>query len=712
MKKKPAIAFFMSAAAIFAAVLILVFWPSGNNAPVARGKSPATPITQDLTPEQVLAQDLALSDTRVQSYTLGKRAEVFAVFDIGSNYTQSSNACAATRCYQVNIYNFDEGAVIAAIVAVESRQVLDVLHHPEQHAYLNQEMADQAIQIIHNSPLVEQTLGYQPSLEDIMPMDSSLQGTECGSAHPCAAATFQLGDGRIMWAHVDLTTQQLAGIDWTFSPPDTEVYTTPKEMMACPPPPDGSVARDGWSVNYGAMTGSDGFQVFNVTYDGQPVITRIKLLQWHADYGNTGFQDSTGCTSGGGFLITPYGTPAITDILNNQSQVIGFNIKQDFRMSNWGNSCNYRYEQHYQFYTDGRFRVVTGAFGKGCGNNAMYRPVVRIDLAIDGDNNDSFSMWEGTGWSDMATEFYRTPYPSSQLPGGNGPYEFTPEGYIARTFDTVTGNGYYIEPDRGQFSNAGRGDEPFLYVTAYKVTEGGNDTSVIGTCCNDDHQQGPHSYVNSESIADTNIVIWYIPQMLTDVTPGNYYCWTLQGEPNPLTYPCWSGPMFVPYSSNSVDVLPGQATTYTANHPSGSSTTLSLPAGSVNITTTLVYTALQTASTVPTTWLFGDHAFELNAYQNDVLMPGFVFNLPMNVSINYTEAGVTGIDEDTLVLMYWTGSAWADAATTCSPTSTYVRDATNNTLSVNVCHLTEFALFGQASGAAVHDQWLPFLAKD
>ena len=132
----------------------------------------------------------------------------------------------------------------------------------------------------------------------------------------------------------------------------------------------------------------------------------------------------------------------------------------------------------------------------------------------------------------------------------------------------------------------------------------------------------------------------------------------------------------------------------------------------MNITTTLVYTALQTASTVPTNWLFGDHAFELNAYQSGILMPGFAFNQPMNVSINYTEAGVAGIDEATLTLMYWDGGAWVDAAATCSPASTYTRDTTNNILSVDVCHLTEFALFGQAPPPPINYQWLPFVAKD
>ena len=173
--------------------------------------------------------------------------------------------------------------------------------------------------------------------------------------------------------------------------------------------------------------------------------------------------------------------------------------------------------------------------------------------------------------------------------------------------------------------------------------------------------------------------------------------------------------MFVPFTGsnpNAVQVVPGQPATFEAVHANGGITTLDLPAGSVNVTTTLVYTALQTVNTVPANWVFADHAFELNAYQNGVLMPGFAFNLPMYVAIEYTDDGVAGIDENTLQLMVWNGSAWVDAAATCSPTSTYIRNTETNIIGVNVCHLTEFALFGQALPTVPPDFYLPLLFRE
>jgi hypothetical protein len=70
-----------------------------------------------------------------------------------------------------------------------------------------------------------------------------------------------------------------------------------------------------------------------------------------------------------------------------------------------------------------------------------------------------------------------------------------------------------------------------------------------------------------------------------------------------------------------------------------------------------------------------------------------VFDQPVTITIHYSDSDVVGI-EDNLILYYWTGSAWADAATTCSPTSTYVRDIDNNVLQVEICHLSQFALGG------------------
>ncbi len=64
--------------------------------------------------------------------------------------------------------------------------------------------------------------------------------------------------------------------------------------------------------------------------------------------------------------------------------------------------------------------------------------------------------------------------------------------------------------------------------------------------------------MNNEPVQNQNIVLWYVPQMTTDVTAlqaaegeADYYCWTVRGEPDPETYPCFAGPMFVPIESST-----------------------------------------------------------------------------------------------------------------------------------------------------------------
>jgi hypothetical protein len=59
--------------------------------------------------------------------------------------------------------------------------------------------------------------------------------------------------------------------------------------------------------------------------------------------------------------------------------------------------------------------------------------------------------------------------------------------------------------------------------------------------------------VNAGAIAGENLVLWYVPQMVTDASAPDYYCWTVSGEPNPETYPCFAGPRFT--SPNAGDVF-------------------------------------------------------------------------------------------------------------------------------------------------------------
>jgi hypothetical protein len=501
----------------------------------ARGKSPARVLQETLTPADQLAQDIALSDARVIEYTVGRRAEVFTIHPVGIHQPAGFSGCALADCRQVNLYNFDDNAAIAAIVNLDQRVVVEVLRQPGVHPGMNARLFEVAVHVLHTSPELADLLGYAPPVETLYPMPSSLAGTACGLEHPCAGVVFiddARFENRILWAHVDLTSESFAGIGWAPSPREHGA-AVPFVPEGCPP--SGSLNQNGWALDY-EVSGSDGLYAKDVTFRGTPVLASVKLAEWHVDYGASGFVDSIGCVGTGGFPIYPFGSPYTQPItITTQGITVnGFELVQDFRMGNWGATCNYRYEQHYQFFDDGRFRIVGAAFGRGCGTNALYRPLIRMDIAVSGDAGDHFAAWQGGKWIDQGVEAW-------WLQGA--PY--SPEGYAWRITDD-SGAGYTIEPGQGQFGDGGRGDNAFIYVVQHHPGEGDFDLGAVGTCCNDDFHQGPDEYINEESINGENLVIWYVPQMLTDVTPGAQYCWTVTGGANPETYPCFAGPLFHP----------------------------------------------------------------------------------------------------------------------------------------------------------------------
>ncbi|MCP4540728.1 MAG: hypothetical protein GY832_26620 [Chloroflexi bacterium] len=122
----------------------------------------------------------------------------------------------------------------------------------------------------------------------------------------------------------------------------------------------------------------------------------------------------------------------------------------------------------------------------------------------------------------------------------------------------------------------------------------------------------------------------------------------------------------------------------------GSPTVIHVPAGAVTTPTTLVYTPVETA-TAPSGFSFASHAFDLDAYRDGVLLPDFTFDEPVTLTIHYTEADVAGLDEGTLDLRYWNGSAWATDGITLVE-----RNTAQNYVVFEIVHLSEFALFASA----------------
>ena len=529
--------------AFLLAIPTLFFVLQWSGLTVVRGKSSALPLAVPLSPALRQVETLALADAQVLGFTAGKRAEVMTVERLEGRFLPADAVCSDGDCYQVQIYLFDENGTVTALVDLAQQAVTKVHYLPGMQPGLNDRLKNVAVDLIHESTAVADALGFQPPRPAIGAMDASLAVSDCGEPHLCVAATFITEDERILWVFVDLTTESIAGLRWgepvpgvlggEVGPPDTTAGCTNA----------GNVTQDGWSVDY-EVTPSDGFLVHGVTYNGSPVLTSAKLVEWHADYGGFGFRDATGCTGAGGFPIFPYGPPQVVQLAN------GFEVIQDFRMSNWGQPCNYRYEQHYKFYDDGSFRIVAGAYGKGCygATPANYLPLLRIDLAPGGDLNNNLAAWDGANWVQQATEFWEQ---QSTVVNGD----------LQRWWITgPAGSGYRITPGQGQFGDGGRGDDAYFYATAHNAAQGDTDLGgSIGDCCAGTYQQGPHNYVNGESLVDANLVLWYVPQLFTDLTVDDYYCWTVNVNE---TYPCFGGPLFTPTFALDFDtfmpLIPGE----------------------------------------------------------------------------------------------------------------------------------------------------------
>lgn len=171
-------------------------------------------------------------------------------------------------------------------------------------------------------------------------------------------------------------------------------------------------------------------------------------------------------------------------------------------------------------------------------------------------------------------------------------------------------------------------------------------------------------------------------------TPG-VFSLTLQAENcgGPVSDTQW---VFV-IPDTAVPVTPEEGGVLIYTDTQGLTTTVHVPPGAVSETIVLLYTPVATV-TASADFVFAGHAFDLDAYQeNGEPLPGLVFSVPATVTIHYSEADVTGINETALLLARWQDSTWVDAA--CGP---YDRHPDQNWLATPICHLSRFALLGQA----------------
>jgi len=504
------------------------------------------------------AEQLAVADPRVQAAlrdagTGGPhRSEVFAVVPVRETDVVPAIApCRDDTCLRVETYDYAANATVAATVDVTKNAVLRVELLRGAQPEVPPHLAALAAKIAAGAPEVRDALGRSPDAgEPLMASTkTSLNRTKCErSEHLCVAPTFVEGP-RALWAIVDLTDEKLVGVRWTEvgvvpgeRPTEISVQNERITRRFCQQTTP--VERDGWSFAF-ALTASDGLEIRDVQFRGKPILRSAKVVDWHVSYSQTdgfGYSDAMGCPDFSTSAVLAYEDPRFEDLKGDAK---GFVLSQFFQSAGWPSPCNYSYGQRFEFHADGRLRVAVASMGRGCGQGGVYRPVLRLAFAGDA----VLKAFDGKGWSVWREERYE--HVAADAPAQDG-------RRYRIALDAAGTRGVYLEPGRAQFGDGGRGDTPWVYATRAKPDggEGEGDLLTIGPCCNDDHRQGPERFMAPpESLEGGGLVVWYVPEMRNDGRPGQEYCWadrTLEeGLYVPRAFPCWAGPMLVPFEDSA-----------------------------------------------------------------------------------------------------------------------------------------------------------------
>ena len=487
---------------------------------------------------------------------------------------KSKGICAISTCYQAIKYNYVTNTTTRAIVDVSNKKLLELKRFKNMQPDISLRLKKIAQAIALNAPEVKKELGETPSIKEMSMANvrGSLNNSPCeNKEHLCVAPTFSYHDKEeALWAIVDLTDLKLAAAKWaglgkTATPACiSERSLQNREIMENYCQKDTVHKEDGWQLSY-RITGSDGLEVVNASFTGEAVLKSAKIVDWHVAYEGKGsvsnaenivlagrqvefvkeedkflfgYNDAMGCPMFSTSVVLPFNAPRVFP-LKKEGKKVGFYLLQDYRNPKWPMACNYRYENRFEFYNDGSFRVVGVNIGRGCGEKAIYRPVMRIDMAL---KDEEFYKYDGS-WKKWLTEGTDLQYEA----------KLYDEGKYLYKIQNAKKQGYYIEPNRGQFNDASRGDNARIFVTKFKEDEGDLDLLTLGSCCKLD-EDGVERYLEiKESIEGEDMVFWYVPKIQNDARVGSEYCWAdtilENGRLVVKEFPCVVGPKFVPIIS-------------------------------------------------------------------------------------------------------------------------------------------------------------------
>ncbi len=415
--------------------------------------------------------------------------------------------CTHNTCAHVTFFDYELGGTVEAVVNIENDSLVARWANPQARPAGSTHVLPKAVTIAAQDREVQKVLGDIGSAEPAMvPMSGWLADSSCRDQW-CVDLTFHdpNGSGKIFHVFVNMQEEKVARTFYTRGRPERSAAEPIAQRDSFT---NGCHEQYGWEVCW-EMTAHDGLNFMDASYENKTIFSSAKIGQVEAWYPSWpgGYRDEIGFAA----TVPPFGDTIVEDLGD------GFEVKQLFtEFTRWPNCiCCYRYEQNIQLYEDGRMQFGFVSHGPGCDDLSVYRPFWRIDLDLDGPENDQVWYWQESSWIEGVEEFERTPLID----------DLSPDGRNLATFDGDLHYRWYMEP-----TDPLGLDEGYLFLLQYNENEG-DGPIITGP---GDTYMPPRQWIDGDRLSGQNIVLWHVPLLKTK-KGGPYWC---MPDPEPNFSPC------------------------------------------------------------------------------------------------------------------------------------------------------------------------------
>ncbi len=459
-----------------------------------------------------LVEGWALADAGLQATLAGKDVAFHSAVPMSAGearYWQDAG-CGRLNCAFVTFYDYTDQGTIEAVVNLDTQAVLGHWANESARPGGSSAILPEAVAIAAADAQVRAILGDNIGAVDplMLPMGTWLANDDCRDEW-CVDLSFfdPAGTGRIFHVIVNLEQDAVARTFYTRARADRSAAKPLAQRDAFT---DGCHEQYGWNVCW-EMTANDGINFRDAVHNGQLVFSSAKIGQIEAWYPSWpgGYRDEIGFAA----TVPPFGDTLVNDLGD------GFEVRQTFtEFTRWPNCiCCYRYEQVLRLLADGRMEFRFVSHGPGCDDLSIYRPFWRIDIDLDGPEDDQVWLFDGAQWVEQAEEFETFPVVDN----------LSPEGHKLATFDGDRHYRWAMEP-----TDPLGLDEGYLFLLQHRELEGdGPITTGPG-----DTFQPPRQWIDGDALSGENVVLWHVP-LLNTKKGGPWWC---MPDPDPDFSPCES----------------------------------------------------------------------------------------------------------------------------------------------------------------------------